>query len=141
MHAIRFFFFFFNFLWLICFHWKRPLFMCSPNRYRFARSTFFRLPNRYRFSRSTFFWLTNRYDFPGAHFFNYRTDNGIGGCFRTSLTTISCNAVSTRHRFDVDTTLFGCQQRCYNVETTYVYWVTTTIRRRQINKILSDCYL
>ena len=28
------------------------------------------------------------------------------------------NPVSTRRRFDVDTTLFGRQQRCYNVETT-----------------------
>ena len=26
--------------------------------------------------------------------------------------------VITRRRFDVDTTLFGRQQRCYNVETT-----------------------
>ena len=32
--------------------------------------------------------------------------------------------VSTRRRFDVGTTLFGRQQRCYNVETTScAYWV------------------
>ena len=34
--------------------------------------------------------------------------------------------VSTRCRFDVDTTLFGRQQRCYNVETTpCAYWGVT----------------
>ena len=29
------------------------------------------------------------------------------------------NPVSTRRRFDVDTTLFGRQKRWYNVETTW----------------------
>ena len=39
------------------------------------------------------------------------------------LKKVVCNPVRTRRRFDVDTTLFGRQQRCYNVETTScAYW-------------------
>ena len=36
--------------------------------------------------------------------------------------------VSTRRRFDVITTLFGCQRRCHSVVlTSCAYWVTTEI--------------
>ena len=39
------------------------------------------------------------------------------------FTTLDLNPVSTRRRFDVETTLVGRQKRCYNVETTScVYW-------------------
>ena len=40
----------------------------------------------------------------------------------TKLIQVRYIPVSTQRRFDVETTLFGRQRRCYNVETTsYVY--------------------
>ena len=52
------------------------------------------------------------------------------------------NPESTRRRFDVDTTLFGRQQRCYNVETTSCdYWEFISSFDSLILRILVMCYL
>ena len=82
--------------------------MCSPNRYRFSRSTFlateqiqifqehllfgyptdtdfsgapFQLPNRYRFSRSIYFLATEQIPIFQEHLFSYQTDNNFPGSF------------------------------------------------------------
>ena len=39
----------------------------------------------------------------------------------------TCTLISTRRRLDVVTTLFGRQQRCYNVETSCAYWGTLCV--------------
>ena len=45
-----------------------------------------------------------------------RSSNSIFLCFLFSV--LDTSTVSTRRRFNVDITLFGRQQRCYNAETT-----------------------
>ena len=55
------------------------------------------------------------------------------------MTTEGKPSKHVRYRFDVDTTLYGRQQRCYNVETVpCAYWVRPLVGQDTLQSYTKD---